>query len=86
MAYYLHAWFKHSPCKGEDFIKSLEDSIELHESLFLKHVTTMWLTLSSEPHRIIQRWDMSRNYFYAYTLREKENAELNIQQTNIGLN
>ena len=30
----FYAWFKHSPCKEEDFIKGLEDSIELHESLF----------------------------------------------------
>ena len=32
-AFDLHAWFKHSPCKEEDF-KNLEESIELPESFF----------------------------------------------------
>ena len=43
----LYAWFKHFPCKEEDF-KSLENSIELQESMVLKHATKRWLTLSTE--------------------------------------
>ena len=56
LVYDLHAWFKISPCKEEDF-RNLNEEISIDESLFLKHVSTRWLTLSPALQRIQERWD-----------------------------
>ena len=54
LVYDLHAWFKISPCKEEDF-RNLNEEISIDESLFLKHVSTRWLTLSPALQRIQER-------------------------------
>ena len=75
LVYDLHAWFKNSPCKEEDF-RSLNDEISIDESLFLKHVSTRWLTLSPAFKRILDRWDSCKRYFVTYlpTVKEYKNT------------
>ena len=75
LVYDLHAWFKNSPCKEEDF-RSLNEEISIDESLFLKHVSTRWLTLSPALKRILDRWDSCKHYFVTYlpTVKEYKNT------------
>ena len=63
LAFDLHAWFKQSPCKIEDFAKLAESTNLEDVSLFLRHVSTRWLTLSPALERIINRWDDAKKYY-----------------------
>ena len=72
LAFDLHAWFKHSPCKEDDF-RELSDSTTIEdESLFLRHVDTRWLTLCPVLERIIERWDDAKVYFLKYLPEKQE--------------
>ena len=72
LAFDLHAWFKQSPCKIEDFAKLAESTNLEDVSLFLLHVSTRWLTLSPALERIINRWDDAKKYFLDYLPRQQE--------------
>ena len=68
----LHAWFKRSPCKEEDF-RELSDSTTIEDgSLFLRHVDTRWPTLCLVLERIVERWDDVKEYFLKYLPEKKE--------------
>ena len=71
----LHAWFKISPCKQEDF-RNLVDGTDMSalKSLFLRHVSTRWLTLVPVLERILLRWDSAKEYFLTF-LPDKEKKE-----------
>lgn len=45
-----------------------------NESLFLRHLSTRWLTLVPSLERIKKRWDDARNYFLNYVKNKKEYA------------
>ena len=79
LAYDLHAWFKHSPCKEEDFKELLDSTTIEEESLFLRHVDTRRLILCSELERIVERWDNTKEYLLEY-LPEKEEYEKLLQK------
>ena len=74
LAYDLHAWFKQAPCKEEDYRGLSDDSTMENESLFLRHLSTRWLTLVPSLERIKKRWDDARNYFLNYVKNKKEYA------------
>ena len=71
LAFDLHAWFKQSPCKIEDFAK-LAERKTWKMYLFLRHVSTRWLTLSPALERIINGWDDAKKYFLDYLPRQQE--------------
>ena len=57
LCFNLHAWFKQSPCKEEDY-HALNDNICIEDSsLFLRHVNTHWLTLLPALVRVSERWE-----------------------------
>ena len=66
LPYNLHAWFKNAPCKEEDFRALADDTILEDESLFMRHISTRWLTLAPALKRIISRWDNAKQYFLTY--------------------
>ena len=72
LAFDLHAWVKQSPCKIEDFAKPAESTNLEDVSLFLRYVSTRWLTLSPALERIINRWDDAKKYFLDYLPRQQE--------------
>ena len=62
----LHAWFKQSPCKEEDY-HALSDNICIEDSsLFLLHVNTRWLTLLPALVRVSERWEDTKKYFLMF--------------------
>ena len=68
----LHAWFKLSPCKEEDF-RMLSDNLYIEdESLFLRHINARWLTLVPALTRLLDRWDDCKKYFITFLPFEKE--------------
>ena len=71
----LHQWFKYAPCKEEDFVKL--DDITIHESLFLRHLSTRWLTLSPAPEKILARWSDTKTHFLSYIPSKKKQQTRN---------
>ena len=72
LAFDLHAWFKHSPCKSEDFIKMADSITRENEALFIRHLNTRWLTLSPCLEVILKRWEDCSKYFLQYLPTQKE--------------
>ena len=71
LAHDLHAWFKHSPCKEEDF-RELSDSTTIEDSLFSYDMLTQdgWHSLVLE--RTVERWDDAKEYFLKYLPEKKK--------------
>lgn len=80
LAFDLHAWFKLSPCKREDFMEvaaDLQDAqvfevFERNEALFYRHVETRWLTLSPALVKVEDRWEESKEYFLVFLPSTKD--------------
>ena len=68
----LHAWFKNHPCKKEDFINLSNDTALENEAVFLRHVITRWLTLSTTLKRILERWPLAKKYFLDWLPQQAE--------------
>ena len=62
----LHAWFKQSPCKEEDYCALRDDICIEDSSLFLCHVNTRWLTLLPALVRVSERWEDTEKYFLTF--------------------
>ena len=84
LAFELHAWFKLSPCKREDFMEvaaELQDAtvfavFERNEALFYRHVETRWLTLVPALIKIESRWNQTKAYFLEFLPTTKDFANL----------
>ena len=66
LAYHLHNWFKDKPCKIEDFEILSRCVIMADESLFLWHISTSWLTISSVLVDILEQWNEANVNFLKY--------------------
>ena len=55
-------FFKHSPCKREDFLE-VEASLGFDEELFIRHVESRWLSLLPALERIVKNWEPLVQYF-----------------------
>ena len=72
----LHAWFKISPCKREDFLQVAFElqSMEYfskNKALFYRHVETRWLILVPVLEKVLERWEVSKEYFLEYLPKRK---------------
>ena len=76
LTFELHAWFKISPCKREDFLQvafklqSME-YFSKNKALFCRHVETRWLTLFPALEKVLGRWEVSKEYFLEYLPKQK---------------
>ena len=55
LAFDLHAWFKRSSCKEDDFRELSNKTIIEDKYLLLQHVDKRWLTLCLVLGRIVER-------------------------------
>jgi hypothetical protein len=62
MAIDLFYYFKHFPCRREDFSKCQEE-VGFTEEMFIRHIQCRCLTLIPALQRIIKNWDALSNYF-----------------------
>ena len=69
----LYYWFRMAPCKREDF-RNLEEELDLqlHESLFLRHIEARWLTLVPALERVLSRFPRAEKYFLEFLPQKKE--------------
>ena len=59
----MHYWFKNAPCKHVDLLKlEQEMDMEIHQSLFLHHINSRWLTLLPAIERIIAQLTAAQKY------------------------
>ena len=76
LTFELHAWIKVSPCKREDFLQvafelqSME-YFSINKTLFNRHVETRWLTLIPALEKVLERWEVSKEYFLEYLPKQK---------------
>ena len=57
LAFDLYYWFKGAPCKREEFRKLENDlDLNLHQSLFLRHIEARWLTLVPALEHVLLRF------------------------------
>lgn len=67
----LHAWFKNSPCKSEDYAAMAEETGTADESNFLRHISSRWLTLVPAIQRVLGNWALKK-YFLEFIPLQKE--------------
>ena len=65
LAFDLHAWFKRSPCKREDYL-DIQEECQLDDSLFVRHVPMRWCTLLGALERILNKWEAISKYFLEF--------------------
>ena len=76
LTFELHAWFKISPCKQDDFLQvafELQSMVYFskNKALFYRHVETRWLTLVPALEKVLERWEVSKEYFLEYLPKQK---------------
>lgn len=61
----VHQWFRASPARKEDFhslqVELLDEALANH--VFLRHVDTRWLTLGPVCDRLIEQYEVLKQYF-----------------------
>lgn len=76
-------WFSRSAARREDF-KSVADSLNETYSRFLsRFVDTRWIEIGSVIERVVEQWDIIREYFLTFLPTTNKKIEANIKYTNI---
>jgi hypothetical protein len=68
----LHQWFKNSPCKHEDYMAMADETGLTDESVFLRHISSRWLTLAPAIQRVLKNWPTIKKYYLDHLPNEKE--------------
>ena len=76
LTFELHAWFKISPCKREDFLQVAFELQNMeyfskNKALFYHHVETRWLILVPALEKVLERLEVSKEYFLEYLPKQK---------------
>ena len=65
LSLHLHGWFKIAPCKRED-IAAISDELGESNPMFVRHVTSRWLTLVPALEKMEIHWNAAKKYFLEY--------------------
>lgn len=73
----IHQWFKLSPAKKEDFHCLQEQMLDdvLANHVFIRHVSTRWLTIGPVCDRIIEQFEVLKKYFLKECGGQESNSE-----------
>ena len=72
LAFDMNYCFKNAPCKLEDFPKLEQIDMEIHKSLFLRHINSRWLTLFAAFERILSQLPAAQKYLVDFLPHRKE--------------
>ena len=72
LAFDMNYWFINAPCKLEDFPKLEQMDMEIHKSLFLRHINSRWLTLFAAFEIILSQLPAAQKYLVDFLPHRKE--------------
>ena len=72
LAFDMNYCFKNAPCKLEDFPKLEQIDMEIHKSLFLRHINSRWLTLFAAIKIILSQLPAAQKYLVDFLPHRKE--------------
>lgn len=78
----LFHFFDGEPLRLEEF-KKIQIKLEVDQHKFIKHVSSRWLTLHESASRIIEQWDVIREYFLKWLPKNRPKGTDSIRYKNI---